>query len=540
CEKHAPMGMGSTVSAEARHDVSVCGEVSSTFSLPHGLPLESMFKRDRSLDAKHGSDLVGDVLSSTSSGFSYLTSCMPESQQTDQPHATFDPAYHSEVTIPTCGSSSQLLSWNAAGKADGHINIQGGDNIECIDKSCNSSSSETENEYVKQEQGNHNDAIPTLKSRCSKELAAEPAQPTVTVPAIYPHPFTMMPYSYPYGVPLPWGFSLPWYNIQSSSQKTFSMPLSSPLVEQSKEASTNPFGGYVNPYRLPSPWLPVAPPGVGTCTQTSTPVLSTVELSKALHPGHKGQRFPDFGQDLQGEDDSVLEVQPQSFAGKDGEDNVAAKVQGESVQALQDMLPTDEPLKECSFLIGDGKSSANTQIGKQPVRGHTNFEKHLVVGRQQSVPLANERVSKKKKKVVRFNSIDGAGVRVCKEAFCSDGDGNERISSQQFVSALDRSTQTSSVPSTNTDLSSNELNMIQCTPTTTKTLAWIVKTMSPKDSSARSKSVESFWRVTTHGSGPHGKTIHGVLYMTEEKLARLICVCHELTDLFMGCVLAWQ
>lgn len=34
-------------------------------------------------------------------------------------------------------------------------------------------------------------------------------------------------------------------------------------------------------------------------------------------------------------------------------------------------------------------------------------------------------------------------------------------------------------------------------------------------------------RVTTHGSGPLGRIIHGVMYITKEKQVRLICSCHS-------------
>ncbi|MCO5606386.1 hypothetical protein L7F22_060574 [Adiantum nelumboides] len=565
-------GMKSEVHSKAKQDVSGDGDVTSAppaaYSLRQVTPPQFTTKQEVS-DAQHTLNNMGDVsslqhppsLSSNSSGFSQLTSCVPYEH-----HAVSKPSHCVEVSIPTCGSSSQLLSWNTGGKVSNEGRYLGdGDSSECI-KSCNSSSSEIGNGGARDEQ-----------SRL-KEEQAEQMQPPVTMPAIYPHPFPVMPLPYPYGVPLPWSLSLPWFLQGSPDQKACAMPLlSQPSVEHSKEAFTNPLGRFPIPYHLPvpgsnytTPWLPFVPAGAVACTtvENSVSVLSRGELDKSLHPGQiKGQEMSGVGQNLKGEADlvSAFDARMKSTVERSLEDkDVLANFEGECVKAREHVAsdePMEETLKGHGVFTGDGKSS---EQGNQPEEGETEFQNHVTVGRQQSLPLATKKVTKKKK-VVRFNSIDGERMRECKEAVHSI-DGNESITSEQHVKAVECSTQACILPA-NSDLSSLEVGpqgshkdgiqnlklveghvnaraadkhdagdvMHSDNPSvgieinlenvegSRAALTHCDKGASKKNAS---HSATSLLRVITHGSGPLGKTIHGVMYITKEKQARLICVCH--------------
>ncbi|MCO5587313.1 hypothetical protein L7F22_041262 [Adiantum nelumboides] len=580
-------GMKSEVQSKAKKDVSGDGVVTSAppavYSLQHLMPPQSITKQEKVSDVQHALNDMGDVmsslqhlsslssnssglqhppsLSSNSSGFSQLTSCFP-----CEHHAVSKPSHCVDVSMPTCGSSSRLLSWNTGGKVTNEGRYPGdGDSSECI-KSCNSSSSEIGNGGARDEQ-----------SRL-KEGQAGQTQPPVTMPAIYPHPFPVMPLSYPYGVPLPWSVSFPWFLQGFPDQKACAMPLlSQPSVEQSRETFNNPLGIFPSSYHLPvpgsdyaTPWLPFVPAGAVACTtvENSVPVLTRGERDKSLHPVQiKGQEMSGFGQNLKGEADlvSALDARMKSTVERDLEDkDVLANFEGGCVKAREHVAsdePMDETLKGHGVITGDGKSS---EPGNQPVEGEAEFQKHVAVGRQQSLPPATKKVTKKKK-VVRFNSIDGVRMRACKEAVHSI-DGNESISSEERVSAVDCSKQACIVPS-NSDLSSLEVgargshrNGIQNLKLgeglvnlraadkhdagdvmhlddpsvgieiNLENVEGSCAALSHCDKSASQKnashSATSLLRVITHGSGPLGKTIHGVMYINKEKQARLICLCH--------------
>lgn len=593
-------GVPSLSYADGRCGTTMVGDVSyvceSSNSLQDTMVSELMYKQDVSSDGKQG--LNGDVTfvhpsvqSCASPGRSILTSCAPYAGGQKQPFAKSATrtcggnAHLAEVTVPTHRSSNELLSWHAGEMHNSaQISMGSGDNSECIDRSCNSSSSEIENanDSSDHELRKH-ESMQANISRCKEEAVhIEQAQPSVRMPAgvstAYPHSFPVMPIPFPYGVPLPWGYSLPWFS-PGSIQNAFGVPIAAPpSSKEAKEASFFPRGGFPAPYNfsvpgsnITTPWIPFVPSsGLGTSTSSESSIPT-------LHPCQKSENISESVQDAQPRNDSASGFDTRTASVEEQEGNNCVLRQAEHAVL-------NEPMKEMEgrdcLVAADGKLSAPMQIDKLPAKQDSASalssrpcieENCPAGGMQRSTPLAKKSASKKKK--VRFNSLDGAAARSTlrggNEACQSvDGKADSISSSQQYVGAFSSSTQSEVEPPNSEHSKYCEVDPTRCADarqnsnciedcmSSDKNLkvgdaddvmhangvsgdgeldeeAVVVDgsaTLRPCKSDTKDKtgsqSIASLPRVITRGSGPHAKTIHGVMYITKEKQARLICICH--------------